>query len=97
MSSVQPPQIRDTEAFGSLLQRIRADLDASIMVIEHDMALVMAISDQMYCLEAGRLIAEGTPREVCADSAVVASYLGTDDRAIYRSGSTATPMVRPHR
>ena len=78
---------RETEAFGPLLQAIRAELDASVLVIEHDMPLIMSVSDRVYCLEAGRVIAAGTPAVVRADPAVVASYLGTDERAIARSGA----------
>lgn len=80
---------RETEAFGPLLLRIRRELDASMLVIEHDMPLIMGISDRVYCLEAGRVIAQGPPDHVRNDPAVVASYLGTDERAIRRSGSTA--------
>jgi ABC-type branched-subunit amino acid transport system ATPase component len=79
---------RETEAFGPLLLRIRKELDASLLVIEHDMPLIMSISDRVYCLEAGRVIAEGTPDVVRHDPAVVASYLGTDQRALQRSAST---------
>jgi ABC-type branched-subunit amino acid transport system ATPase component len=41
----------------------------------------------MYCLEAGAIIAEGTPAQIRSDASVVASYLGTDDRAILRSNA----------
>ena len=68
--------------------RIREELDASLLVIEHDMPLIMSISDRVYCLETGRVIAEGSPNEVRNDPAVIASYLGTDQRAIQRSGAT---------
>jgi ABC-type branched-subunit amino acid transport system ATPase component/ABC-type branched-subunit amino acid transport system permease subunit len=78
---------RETEAFGPLLLRIRAELDASMLVIEHDMPLVMSISDRVYCLELGRIIAEGTPEAVRNDPIVVASYLGTDEVAIARSSA----------
>ncbi len=78
---------RETEAFGPLIRRIQAELDASVVVIEHDMPLVMSISDRVYCLESGSVIAEGTPDEVRNDPLVIASYLGTDERAIRRSGT----------
>jgi ABC-type branched-subunit amino acid transport system ATPase component len=55
-------------------------------VIEHDMPLIMGISDRVYCLELGEVIAEGTPAQVRHDPAVVASYLGTDERSIETSG-----------
>ncbi len=57
-----------------------------MLIIEHDMPLIMSISDRVYCLELGRVIAEGSPNEVRNDPAVIASYLGTDERAIERSG-----------
>ncbi|MDI2127523.1 ABC transporter permease subunit [Yinghuangia seranimata] len=76
---------RETEAFGPLIQEIRRELGASLLVIEHDMPLIMGISDRVYCLEAGRVIAEGAPDAVRSDPKVVASYLGTDERAIARS------------
>ena len=78
---------RETEAFGPLLRRIRAELDASILIVEHDMPLIMSISDRVYCMEPGRVIASGAPTEVRDDPLVIASYLGTDERAIRRSGA----------
>ncbi len=84
---------RETEAFGPLIMRVREELDASLLVIEHDMPLVMAISDRIYCLEAGRVISEGTPEYVRRDEIVIASYLGTDEQAIARSGRATTPRT----
>ncbi len=78
---------RETEAFGPVILDIRRQLDASVLVIEHDMPLIMGISDRVYCLELGLVIAEGEPDEVRNDPAVIASYLGTDERAIARSGT----------
>jgi ABC-type branched-subunit amino acid transport system ATPase component/ABC-type branched-subunit amino acid transport system permease subunit len=80
---------RETEAFGPLILEVRRQLGASMLVIEHDMPLIMGISDRVYCLEAGRVIAAGPPATVRDDPAVVASYLGTDERAIARSGAAA--------
>ncbi len=81
---------RETEAFGPLITRVQAELSASLLVIEHDMPFVMAISDRVYCLETGSIIAEGPPDHVRHDPRVVASYLGTDERAIRRSGTTVS-------
>jgi ABC-type branched-subunit amino acid transport system ATPase component/ABC-type branched-subunit amino acid transport system permease subunit len=77
---------RETEALGPLLLRLRRELGAAMVVIEHDMPFLMSFTDRLYCLEAGRVIAEGTPEQVRTDPAVIAGYLGTDDRAIDRSG-----------
>lgn len=80
---------RETEAFAPLITRIQRELGASLLVIEHDMPFVMSISDRVYCLETGSIIAEGPPEEMRRDARVVASYLGTDERAIRRSGVVA--------
>jgi ABC-type branched-subunit amino acid transport system ATPase component len=86
---------RETEAFGPLILAIRRELDASVLVIEHDMPLIMSMSDRVYCLEAGRVIASGPPEAVRSDPAVVASYLGPDERAINRrdAGTAAAAMA----
>jgi ABC-type branched-subunit amino acid transport system ATPase component len=77
---------REAEAFAPLLRDLRDRHGASVLVVEHDMPLLMALCDRIYCLETGQVIAEGTPAEVRADPLVVASYLGTDTVAIDRSG-----------
>jgi ABC-type branched-subunit amino acid transport system ATPase component len=77
---------REAEAFGPLLRRIRDELDCSILLVEHDMPLLMGLCDRVYAMEAGRVIAEGTPEEIRNDPSVIASYLGTDEVAIARSG-----------
>jgi len=77
---------REAEAMGPLLVEIRKELGASMLIIEHDMPLIMGMSDRVYCLELGKVIAEGTPDVVRNDPAVIASYLGMDERTIRRSG-----------
>jgi branched-chain amino acid transport system ATP-binding protein len=78
---------RETEALGPLLQRVQVFTGASILVIEHDMPLLSAICDELYALELGGVIAQGTPTEVLEHPRVIESYLGTDDAAINRSGA----------
>jgi branched-chain amino acid transport system ATP-binding protein len=80
---------RETEALGPLLQRIQRETGCALLVIEHDMPLITAISDRMIALELGRPIVEGTPAEVIADPVVVASYLGGDAASINRSDRKA--------
>jgi ABC-type branched-subunit amino acid transport system ATPase component len=83
---------REAEAFGPLLRRIREELDCSIVIIEHDMPLLMSVCDRVYALSAGSVIAEGLPEEIRADPQVIATYLGTSDTAVARSGATAATM-----
>jgi ABC-type branched-subunit amino acid transport system ATPase component/ABC-type branched-subunit amino acid transport system permease subunit len=77
---------REAEAFGPLLRRIRDELDCSILIVEHDMPLLMGLCDRVYAMVAGSVISSGTPAVVRADPRVIASYLGTDDVAVARSG-----------
>jgi ABC-type branched-subunit amino acid transport system permease subunit/ABC-type branched-subunit amino acid transport system ATPase component len=81
---------REAEAFGPLIERIRDELQAAVLIIEHDMPVIMGISDRVYCMEAGTMICEGPPEVVRRNPLVIASYLGTDERAIRRSGAVPT-------
>jgi ABC-type branched-subunit amino acid transport system ATPase component/MFS family permease len=81
---------REAEALAPLLLRIRETLDASLLVIEHDMPLVTSVADRLIALDQGRVIAEGTPAEVLVHPEVVASYLGNNEDVIARSGSRTT-------
>ena len=76
---------RETEEFGPRIKEVQAELGAAVVVIEHDVPLVMGISDRMYCLESGSVISVGTPEELRADPAVIASYLGSEERATSRT------------
>ena len=82
---------RETEALGPLLRQIRDETDCALLVIEHDMPLIAAISDRLVALDQGRVIAGGEPAQVLEDPLVVGSYLGADRAAIQRSGG-AVPV-----
>ena len=67
---------RETYELDTLITRIRDEEGISILLIEHDMKLVMSISDRIYVVDYGRLIAEGAPKEVAGNPAVIKAYLG---------------------
>lgn len=79
---------REAEAFGPLLRRVRDELDCAIVIVEHDMPLLMGLCDRIYAMELGQIIASGTPEAIREDPRVIASYLGTAEVAIARSGDT---------
>ncbi|MDO9402322.1 MAG: ATP-binding cassette domain-containing protein [Polaromonas sp.] len=67
---------RETMEIGQLIKRLSAQ-QITVVLIEHDMKLVMGISDHVVVLNYGRRIAQGTPSEVARDPEVIAAYLGT--------------------
>jgi ABC-type branched-subunit amino acid transport system ATPase component len=67
---------RETEALRELLVAIKARLDTTLVVIEHDMPLIMGISDRIVAMASGAMVAEGAPSEIQRNERVIESYLG---------------------
>ena len=73
---------RESAELNDLLRSIRDEQQLSILLIEHDMGVVMGISDHIVVLDYGRKISDGTPEFVRNDPAVIAAYLGVDEEEV---------------
>ena len=88
---------RETEALGPLLRRIQRETHCAMLVIEHDMPLITAISDEIIALELGRVVVRDVPDAVITDPRVVSSYLGGEFELIQRAGSSQLAASGSHR
>ncbi|TPK61097.1 ATP-binding cassette domain-containing protein [Mesorhizobium sp. B2-4-19] len=73
---------KESAALNELLMDIKNNTGTSILLIEHDMSVVMQISDHVVVLEYGRKISDGNPQSVRTDPRVIAAYLGVDDEEV---------------
>lgn len=90
---------REVEAFTPVLRQLRDYLDATVIVVAHDVPLIVGLVDRLYVLESGQIIAEGPPRLLTEDPRVIAAYLGDDEGAalIPRGPALAPRRPRPPR
>jgi len=71
---------QESQGLNRLIRKIRDEHGTSILLIEHDMSVVMNVSDHVIVLDYGRKIADGTPEEIRKNEAVIAAYLGVEEK-----------------
>jgi branched-chain amino acid transport system ATP-binding protein len=70
--------IEEKEDIVRFILDLKKEWDVTVVLVEHDLGVVMDISDQIYVLDFGQLIGSGTPREVAADARVIEAYIGEE-------------------
>ena len=84
----------ESAALGDLLRRL-PEQGVTVLLVDHDMALVLSVCDRIHVLDFGRRIASGTPAAVRADPNVVAAYLGSDSPAAHATPSAEAAPAAP--
>ena len=85
--SFLPYDLADASGIPALIERIKTETGCSVLIIEHDMPLITAVSDELVAFDLGRVLTRGRPDDVLDHPDVVASYLGTTEETIWRSGA----------
>jgi ABC-type branched-subunit amino acid transport system ATPase component/MFS family permease len=85
---------REVEAMVGLLRTVRDRLDATMLVVEHDIAFITELADSLVAMDRGTVLTSGSSSDVLASPVVVEAFLGSDPLALSRSGATATPTPR---
>jgi branched-chain amino acid transport system ATP-binding protein len=78
----------EVEVLGPSIRRLSKDTGCGVVVIEHDMPLIQALSDRLIAMELGAVLVEGRPEDVVGDPRVREAYLGASKATIERSGSS---------
>jgi ABC-type branched-subunit amino acid transport system ATPase component len=86
---------REAEAFVPLLRRLHEVADTTIVLVEHDVPLVFALSDKVVMMETGRVVSAGTPEHVRRDPRALAAYLGASEEALAVSGALPSRSRAP--
>ena len=84
---------REVEAMVELLRNVRDRLDATLLVVEHDIAFIAELADRLVAMDRGTVLASGAPRAVLGSPEVGEAFLGADPLALSRSGPTTVTSV----
>jgi len=85
---------REAEALGPLLRTLQRETGATVVIVEHDVPMTVALCDRLVVMEAGRIVSAGATADVLADPLAIAAYLGASDEALVRSGAMAGAQTR---
>jgi branched-chain amino acid transport system ATP-binding protein len=83
----------EVEVLAPVVRRMAKETGCGVLVIEHDIPLITALSDRLVAMELGAVLTEGNPRDVVDDPRVVQAYLGASESTINRSGSFAAALI----